>query len=148
MNPPNRGAIYRVSRSGNVFGEYDIDRIVETYESPSFGFASRNFYAEFLAAARSFTALQRHGKVPEGKPLAATENIILPRAMSLEDFAQNTGIKPEELAPYNACLLPPAFRPGSSHQLPRGFQLQIPMHLSQQAKQIIKIQTKTRYARR
>ena len=33
MNPPNRGAIYRVSRSGNVFGEYDIDRIVELLDS-------------------------------------------------------------------------------------------------------------------
>jgi hypothetical protein len=33
MNPPNRGAIYRVSRSGNIFGEYDIDRIVELLDS-------------------------------------------------------------------------------------------------------------------
>ncbi len=29
MNPPDRTAIYRVSRNGHVLGEHDIDRIVE-----------------------------------------------------------------------------------------------------------------------
>ena len=36
MNPPNRSIIYRVSRSGHVMGEYDIDRIVELLDSGEF----------------------------------------------------------------------------------------------------------------
>jgi len=36
MNPPNRSLIYRVSRSGHVIGEYDIDRIVELLDSGEF----------------------------------------------------------------------------------------------------------------
>ena len=36
MNPPNRSLIYRVSRSGHVMGEYDIDRIVELLDSGEF----------------------------------------------------------------------------------------------------------------
>jgi membrane-bound lytic murein transglycosylase D len=31
-------------------GTTDIVRIIHYYDGPSFGFASRNFYAEFLAA--------------------------------------------------------------------------------------------------
>jgi hypothetical protein len=33
MNPPNRAAVYRIARSGNQLGEYDIDRIVELLDS-------------------------------------------------------------------------------------------------------------------
>ena len=36
MRPPNRSIIYRVSRSGHVMGEYDIDRIVELLDSGEF----------------------------------------------------------------------------------------------------------------
>jgi hypothetical protein len=36
MNPPNRSIVYRVSRSGHVMGEYDIDRIVELLDSGEF----------------------------------------------------------------------------------------------------------------
>ena len=36
MSPPNRSIIYRVSRSGHVMGEYDIDRIVELLDSGEF----------------------------------------------------------------------------------------------------------------
>lgn len=36
MNQPNRTLIYRVSRSGHVMGEYDIDRIVELLDSGEF----------------------------------------------------------------------------------------------------------------
>jgi hypothetical protein len=36
MNQPNRTLIYRVSRSGHVIGEYDIDRIVELLDSGEF----------------------------------------------------------------------------------------------------------------
>ena len=36
MNPPDRSIVYRVSRSGHVMGEFDIDRIVELLDSGEF----------------------------------------------------------------------------------------------------------------
>ena len=42
----------------------DIGRIVQEYDSPSFGFASRNFYVEFLAARRIAKSPDRY--FPEG----------------------------------------------------------------------------------
>ncbi len=36
MNPPDRTAVYRVSRNGHAMGEHDIDRIVELLDSGEF----------------------------------------------------------------------------------------------------------------
>ena len=41
-----------MARAVRTLGTRDIDAIVARYQSRSFGFASRNFYAEFLAASR------------------------------------------------------------------------------------------------
>ncbi len=39
-------------------GSRDLDDVIERYESPSFGFASQNFYAEFVAALRTHKAMK------------------------------------------------------------------------------------------
>lgn len=53
-----------VRRAVEAMGTDDIGRIVAEYRGPRFGFASRNFYAEFLAAAElmdlHFAQLQTH----------------------------------------------------------------------------------------
>jgi hypothetical protein len=68
MNPPNRTLIYRVSRSGHVMGEYDIDRIVELLDSGEFlwtdlcwaqgmaGWAPLSNLRAEVAAAKAFPA--------------------------------------------------------------------------------------------
>jgi len=45
----NHGAA-GMRRAKDSMGTDDIERIVRNYKSPSFGFASRNFYVSFLAA--------------------------------------------------------------------------------------------------
>jgi hypothetical protein len=66
MKPPNRSIIYRVSRSGHVMGEYDIDRIVELLDSGEFlwtdlcwaqgmaGWAPLSNLSAEVAAAKAF----------------------------------------------------------------------------------------------
>jgi len=44
----NHGA-YSMRQAVDQVGSTDIDVIMQQYQSPTFGFASRNFYAEFLA---------------------------------------------------------------------------------------------------
>ena len=69
MNPPNRSIVYRVSRSGHVMGEYDIDRIVELLDSGEFlwtdlcwaqgmaGWAPLSNLRAEVAAAKAFPAV-------------------------------------------------------------------------------------------
>jgi membrane-bound lytic murein transglycosylase D len=40
-----------IFRAIDIVGTRDLVEIIRRYQSPTFGFASKNFYAEFLAAA-------------------------------------------------------------------------------------------------
>ena len=54
-------------RAAQQLGTKDIARIVREYRSPSFGFASRNFYVEFLAATHVATHHEDYfGKLTPG----------------------------------------------------------------------------------
>ncbi len=50
-------------RAVEQVGSRDLGELVTAYQSPSFGFASQNFYAEFVAALRTYEKLTR-GKNP------------------------------------------------------------------------------------
>ena len=41
--------LYGVKKAMKISGSRDIEKIIEHYSSPTFGFASQNFYAEFMA---------------------------------------------------------------------------------------------------
>lgn len=45
-------------RAVNEAGSTNLAHVIDRYESPSFGFASQNFYAEFLAALRTHKRLK------------------------------------------------------------------------------------------
>jgi membrane-bound lytic murein transglycosylase D len=49
-----------MQRAVDAMGTTDIDVIVHNYKGPAFGFASRNFYVEFLAAVEVATNYQRY----------------------------------------------------------------------------------------
>lgn len=65
-----------VARGVNKIGSENLADLILSYKSKSFGFASRNFYAEFLAAQRSYDKWQIANtsiKKPKSKQLALTE---------------------------------------------------------------------------
>jgi membrane-bound lytic murein transglycosylase D len=70
---------YNHGRGGLVkgmkkLGTRNLADLIARYESPSFGFASKNFYASFLAAADAYRDYRRHlGEVPVEPPLAYSE---------------------------------------------------------------------------
>lgn len=47
-----------MKRAVKATGSKNLDQILLQYESPSFGFASRNFYAEFMGAKRAYYHFQ------------------------------------------------------------------------------------------
>ena len=81
-----------MSRARAQFGD-DFEAVVREYEAPTFGFASKNFYAEFLAARE--VALHPEVYFPEGvrfeEPLSADE-VALPRAMTVHDVQSRYGV--------------------------------------------------------
>jgi membrane-bound lytic murein transglycosylase D len=88
-------------RAKDEYGE-DFSRIVEEYNSRTFGFASRNFYAEFLAARD--IARNRGLYFPKGvdmqQPLAL-DSVVLDRPLRSRQIARYYGIRQRKLAALN-----------------------------------------------
>lgn len=129
-------------------GSQDIGRIIENYKSPSFGFASRNFYAEFLAAHRTFQSLAREGKITSKIALSETEHISLPHPMTPNDLMKVTGLSATEILNHNPCLLSQAFGKYLHRHLPKGYLISFPKNAVSRIKTNLEKFLTTQYARR
>lgn len=118
-----KGAVRKV-------GSQDIGEIIRSYQSPSFGFASRNFYSEFLAASRSFEKMRRNGTIQPRVSDLSVSTIRLIQKLSIKEIITNTSLNEKTLAAYNSCLRDEAFSTYRDDKLPSNFELIVPKHLA------------------
>jgi len=113
-----------MTRAKAEFGT-DFERIVREYESRSFGFASRNFYAEFLAARDVARSYERY--FPDGlaiEPPLSLEETTLAAKTTPGAIARRYGVPVEQLAALNRGWTSAAVRSGYS--LPAGTRVWLP----------------------
>jgi membrane-bound lytic murein transglycosylase D len=103
----------------------DFAQVVRNYQSRSFGFASKNFYTEFLAAR---DVAGSHGDYfPEGlriEPPLQTETVVLDRKTSAVQLAQIHGVSLKELSAANPAWSRRAAR--GDIPLPAGVEIWLP----------------------
>jgi membrane-bound lytic murein transglycosylase D len=113
-----------IARAVRETGTRDIGRIVRDYRGRAFGFASRNFYAEFLAALEVERDVTRHfGDLPAEAPLELHEH-ELERSLGIEVAARLADSTREEVAALNPAfseLIVTGRRP-----IPAGYRLRLP----------------------
>ena len=117
--------VYRAARE---VGTSDIGTIVRRYHGPSFGFASRNFYAEFLAALD----VDRETGRLEGAPvtqLLRSRQHRLDRSVGIEVAARLAGTDRDTIAELNPALMGPVV--AGHRPIPRGYHLRVPGGSSQ-----------------
>ena len=111
-------------RAARKLGTKDITKIVRNYRSRTFGFASRNFYVEFLAANAVASNADFHfGPLVLDRPIAF-EKIDLPYYAKPKQLASAIGIDIETLKEANPSLRPTVWR--GAKYVPKGFELQVP----------------------
>ena len=91
-----------MKRAQQYYGN-DFAKIVYHYNHPNFGFASRNFYTEFLAARE--VAKNAHRYFPEGVRYEAPLNwdrVVLQQSASASTIAQQFGLTTYQLTPLNS----------------------------------------------
>lgn len=113
-----------MARAKRKLGTDDIATIVERYQSRTFGFASRNFYAQFLAARRIVSSYASYFGPLERDSPEAVDEIKLPFYVDVADLHEHLGVAPETLKHYNPALRRPVFHAGK--RLPRGYVLRLP----------------------
>ena len=110
-------------RAAKKLGTKDITKIVREYRSRTFGFASRNFYVEFLAASSVANEAEAHfGPLVLDRPVIF-ETIEMPYFAQASQVAKSIGVDRATLEKTNPALRSPVWN-GSKH-IPRGYELRV-----------------------
>ena len=118
-----------VRRARELLGTDDIVRIVRDYHSPTFGFASRNFYVSFLAALSIAQDPDKYfGGVVRDHEFGFRE-LKMPASASLATLVRALGIDRETLHRLNPALRPAVW--GGQRAVPAGYVLRLPSAGSQ-----------------
>jgi|JI10StandDraft_1071094.scaffolds.fasta_scaffold73803_2 membrane-bound lytic murein transglycosylase D len=113
-----------MSRAAKALGTTEIDVIVRNYKGKAFGFASRNFYASFLAALEVDSNPGRYfGKIQLDAPVAYNV-VTIKNAVSAGALARSAGISTDVLKEHNPALRDPIWR--GEKYIPQGFEVRVP----------------------
>ena len=119
-----------VARGVRHVGSSNLGVLIERYRSPSFGFASRNFYAEFIAAAESYDELVRAQKISP-QIYSKVSSVVLGRDWTIRKIVRDLQVPVGILQKYNLCLSSRTFKRYARRRLPRGFEIFLPGNLAQ-----------------
>jgi membrane-bound lytic murein transglycosylase D len=115
-----------MARAVRVLGTDDMGEISRRYKSRSFGFASRNFYAEFLAAWSIHQDPERHfGPIQPEAPLAY-DLLETDAYYSAATLSAAIGMDTATLREHNLALLPSVWN--GAKLVPQGYAIRIPRH--------------------
>lgn len=113
-----------MKRAKSKHGFDDVVKIINNYKSKNFGFASKNFYAEFLAALKVVKNYPEYfGEFQFDKPLQY-QVFTLPHYISVSTLLKYLDISLEEFRELNPALRSPIY---TSHRyIPKGYRLRLP----------------------
>ena len=109
----------------NSLGTSDFLTIVTRYEGRYFGFASRNFYAEFLAACKVMDQADKYFKSIDYAKAQAHDSITLSRPLYVSSLIDHSSLTREELRTLNPALQSSVIF--SKRPIPSGYQLRLPI---------------------
>jgi membrane-bound lytic murein transglycosylase D len=113
-----------MAKAVRTHGTRDIGVIVNRYRSPSFGFASKNFYTEFLAARRIDQNPERYfGPIRKEAPWDH-ESVVLRKSYGVSALSAALRIPSAELRDWNPALLAPVW--SGSRSVPASYELRVP----------------------
>jgi membrane-bound lytic murein transglycosylase D len=116
-----------MKRAIRKLGTDDIGVVVARYESRSFGFASRNFYTEFLAALDvDRNAEHFFGPLHPNEPVVY-ETVTLDHFLPAEAVERALGVEESVLREHNRSLRPSVWN--GAKYMPKGYQLRVPARL-------------------
>lgn len=134
-----------VRRAAHKIGTKDIGKIVQQYDGRRWGFASRNFYAAFLAAVDvDFHAEKYFGDVQRNNPLV-TETVELPFFAPADELADAFDVDVATLRRLNRGLREPVWN--GDKRVPRGYALRLPAgpHRDQPTQLLASVDQDARY---
>jgi membrane-bound lytic murein transglycosylase D len=109
-----------IFRAIDVVGTRDLVEIIRRYQSPTFGFASKNFYAEFLAAADIARNSEVHFPFLRPHPPLSLHEIEIKRSVPIQSLLKPAAVSQSDFFEWNPALSPAAT------MIPAGYRLKVP----------------------
>ncbi len=127
--------VYGVKKAIKNMGTTDIATIVEYDGKRAFGFASNNFYSEFLASLIIYKNYKRFFPEIQIEPALRYEQIELTSATNIGAIRAKLGIDLDELKRLNYAISKRAWE--GRVNLPRGYMLKVPVGYGTHAERIM-----------
>jgi membrane-bound lytic murein transglycosylase D len=112
-------------RAKEQVGTDDIVMVVRNYHSPSFGFASRNYYVSFLAALTVDKNPEQYFGPIKREPEARFRDVTMPGFVTVSALTHALHISADELRRLNPALLPACWE--GRRRVPKGYVLRLPV---------------------
>jgi membrane-bound lytic murein transglycosylase D len=116
-----------MERAVEQCGTTDFGQILEEHKGRSFKFASKNFYAEFLAASEVAARYMKYFGDVEFHPPLQFQEITLDRYYDAHVLAKALGTSVETLQEYNLALRPALFV--RQRKIPKNYKIKVPADL-------------------
>ena len=113
-------------RAKNSFGSYE--KIIQSYRSRSFKFASRNFYSEFLAARIVAKNPEKYFKDIRLKKPVTFQSVKIKKYLPIKALSQQLDLSIKDIKTLNPSLRKPVFN--GQKYIPKGFVLRLPKNLN------------------
>jgi len=122
-------------RAKETLGTDDIVRIVRSYNSRTFGFASRNFYVSFLAALDIDRNPEKYFGPLQKQTEAHFQEVEVPAYVSVSSLQHALKMEPTALRALNPALLPAVW--SGAQRVPKGYRLRLPAGDSKWSSQLL-----------
>ncbi|MEI6092048.1 MAG: lytic transglycosylase domain-containing protein [bacterium] len=116
---------FGMKRAAQNFGTTDLVKLIKTYKGETFGFASKNFYAEFLAA---LYLEKNHEKFFEDAPITETASygeIVTVKPIKISQLELLLDVDKEDIRMYNPNIK--MNRSKEDAELPEGATIRVPI---------------------
>jgi membrane-bound lytic murein transglycosylase D len=113
-----------MQRAARQLGTKDIGVIIDRYRSRSFGFASKNFYASFVAAMEIDREPEQYFGALRRDPPEDPERVILDHYYRASTIAAAFGVRSDALRDLNPAVSDSVW--AGKRLLPRGYELRVP----------------------
>ena len=123
-------------RASKRLGTKNLGTIIKKYKNRTFGFASKNFYAEFLAANIVYKTKYK-APFKNRNPLQISK-LKLSHPISIDQLTKKTPLNSDIIKKYNRCLNRTLFSRNKHKPLPEGYEIIVPQHIAQRIKKSIK----------
>ena len=112
-----------IARAVRETGTTDIEKIVANYRGRRFGFASRNFYAQFLAVVHVENNAQQYFGDVRFDPAPTFREVEIDAFIDAEVFADSVGLSFDQLRKDNPALRPIVWE--GNKRIPQGYLVKV-----------------------